>query len=315
MQRESLIFPNRKENIMSTIKAFVKRHPVLTYYGLTFAISWGAIFTLIGSRGIPATKEQFNMVLPVAIVAVLGGPSVAGILLTGLADGRVGFRELLSRLLKWQVGGRWYAVALLAAPLVLAASSIALSQISPGFPPSIFATDDRAPLLLMGIISGVVVGICEELGWTGFALPRLRLRYRILTTGLIMGILWGAWHIASHGVLASGAFSAPLSPALYVVARGLTLLLGPLLAFRVLMVWVYDRTQSLLVAMIMHFSYTASTIILEPLAISGVPLLICDLVLAATVWAVVAAIAVANGGQLLRKPLNSRKIQQKGDTL
>jgi hypothetical protein len=81
------------------------------------------------------------------------------------------------------------------------------------------------------------------------------------------------------------------------------------------MVWVYDRTESLLVAMIMHFSYTASTIILEPLAISGVPLLICDLVLAATVWAVVAAIAVANGGQLLRKPLNSRKIQQKGDTL
>jgi len=273
---------------------------VLTYYTLTFAISWGAIFALIGCKGIPATKEQFNMVLPVAIVVMLGGPSVAGILLTGLADGRAGFRELRSRLLKWQVGSRWYAVALLAAPLVLAASLIALSLISPGFPPSIFATDGKAPLLLMGIISGVMVGICEELGWTGFALPRLRLRYGILTTGLMMGALWGAWHIASHAVLASGTYSAPLSPALYVVVRGLALLLGPLLAFRVLMVWVYDRTGSLLVAMLMHFSWTASTIILEPLAISGVPLLISDLVSAAMVWAVVPAVAVANGGWLER---------------
>src|SRR6266545_2754861 len=179
----------RKEDIMTTITAFIKRHPVLTYYALTFALSWGAIFTVIAFRGIPASKEQMNMVLPVAIVAMLVGPSVAGILLTGLADGRAGFRELRSRLLKWQVGGRWYAVALLATPLVLAASLIALSLISPGFPPSIFATDDKAPLLLMGIIAGVVAGICEELGWTGFALPRLRQRYSILTTGLIMGLL------------------------------------------------------------------------------------------------------------------------------
>jgi membrane protease YdiL (CAAX protease family) len=66
----------------------------------------------------------------------------------------------------------------------------------------------------------------------------------------------------------------------------------------VLMVWAYDRTGSLLVAMLMHFSWTASTMTLEPHAISGVPLLIYDLVSAAMVWAVVAAVAVANGGRL-----------------
>jgi membrane protease YdiL (CAAX protease family) len=101
-------------------------------------------------------------------------------------------------------------------------------------------------------------------------------------------------------VLASGVYSAPLTPAVYVVARGLALMLGPLLAFRVLMVWVYDRTGSLLVAMLMHFSYTACMIIFEPLAIAGVPLLIYDLVSAAAVWVVVAAVAAANGGRLTR---------------
>ncbi len=157
---------------------------------------------------------------------------------------------------------------------------------------------------MMGIVSGLAVGICEELGWTGFATPKLRRRHSILATGIIMGVLWGGWHIASHAVLASEVYSAPLTPALYVAARGLGFLVGQLVAIRVLIVWVYDRTGNLLVAMLMHWSYTAATIILEPVAIAGVPLLIYDLVSAISMWAVVAAVAAASGGRLSRaRPL------------
>lgn len=292
-----------KEDITTTIKAFIKRHSVVTYYALTFAISWGAILWVIVSVGIPATKEQLNNVLPVAIVAMLVGPSAAGILMTGLVDGRAGFRELRSRLLKCRVDARWYIVALLAFPLVLMAEFMTLSLLSPVYLPGIFAAGDRAARLMMGMMAGLVAGIFEELGWMGFAAPRLRRRYSILITGVIVGVLWGAWHIASHVVLASRAYSVPLSPAVYVVARGLGFLVGQLVALRVLMVWVYDRSGgSLLVAMLMHWSYTASTIILEPVAIAGVPVLICDVVGAAMLW-VVAAVAVANRGQLSRRPL------------
>jgi membrane protease YdiL (CAAX protease family) len=280
---------------MALIKSFIKRHPVIAYYFLTFAVSWGAIFTALGSNGIPATKEQFNIVLPVAIFAMLIGPSVAAILLTGIMDGKAGFRDLRARLLKRQVSGRWYAVALLAAPLLIGTSLFVFSMISPGFPPSVFVTRDRVTLLLMGVTSGVIVGICEELGWSGFALPRLRQRYSVLTTGVIMGILWGAWHIASHAVMASGLYSAPLSPTLYIITRGLALMLGPLLAFRVLMVWVYAHTESLLVIMLMHFSYTAFTIILEPFEISGTSVLIFDLVSTVVLWIVIEVIAMRNG--------------------
>jgi membrane protein implicated in regulation of membrane protease activity len=69
------------------------------------------------------------------------------------------------------------------------------------------------------------------------------------------------------------------------------------------MVWVYDHTGSLLVAMLMHASLTASTLILGPLAISGVSLLIYGLVSAAALWAVVAAVVMANRGQFSREPL------------
>ena len=101
---------------------------------------------------------------------------------------------------------------------------------------------------------------------------------------------------------ASGSSSGALSLYLFLPL----ILFSFLPAYRVLMVWVYDRTGgSLLVAMLMHASLTASTLILQPLA-TGVPLLTYDLVLAGALWVFVAAVAVAKGGHLSRQPLRRR---------
>ena len=94
------------------------------------------------------------------------------------------------------MGARWYAVALLTAPLLFTAVSLALSLTSPEFLPSILTTTDKASVLLMGIFAGLMAGIFEELGWTGFAVPTLlRLRYGVLSTGLIVGVPWAVWHL------------------------------------------------------------------------------------------------------------------------
>jgi hypothetical protein len=106
----------RKENIMTTVQAFIKRHPVLTYFALTFAISWGATLLVIGGPGrIPATPEEITRLFPAVYLTTVAGPSLTALLLTGLVGGRTGFRDLASRLLRWRVGVRWYAVALLTA--------------------------------------------------------------------------------------------------------------------------------------------------------------------------------------------------------
>src|SRR5262245_47771173 len=252
---------------MAIITRFVRSRPLLIYYVLTFGISWGAMVWVIVSGGIPTSKEQLSQVLPVAIVAMLVGPSATCLLMTGLVDGRAGFRELGSRLGTWKVSARWYVMALLLVPLTLMVGFVTLSLFSPVYRPGIFASDGKASRLMMGMMAGLAVGICEELGWTGFVTPKLRRRHSVLITGIIVGVLWGAWHIASHVVLASGAYSAPLSPAVYIATRGLSFLTGQLVAIRVLMVWVYDWTGSVVLAMLMHWSYTASTIILEPVAI------------------------------------------------
>jgi CAAX protease family protein len=283
---------------MKTITAFIKRHPVLTFYALAFVLSWGGILIVVGGPGgYPGTPEQVAQLFLFVMLAWLAGPSVASLLVTGLVDGRAGLRELLSRLLKWRVSARWYAVALLTAPLVYVAMSFALSLTSRAFLPNILITSDTAALLLMGLAYGLLGGgFCEELGWTGFAVPRLRQRYGVLTTGLIVGVLWGAYHFSVIYWSSSPSGALPL---VILLAQ----LFAWLPAYRVLMVWVYDRTGSLLVAMLMHAVLTSGMIILTPTAISGAPLLTWLVVLAAVLWGVVAAVGVASGGHLSRQPL------------
>ncbi len=287
---------------MPTIKAFTERHAVLTYFVLTFAISWGG-FTLVvgGPSGFPGNPEEFERLLPFAAWAMVAGPSVSGLLLTGLLSGGAGLRELLSRLLKWRVGVRWYAFALLPGFLLPAAVLFALSLTS-----AIFTTDDKVTLLLSGVVAGVSI-VFEEIGWTGFAVPRLRRRYSILTTGLIVGVLWGAWHFL-QGLWISGTYAGALPPLLFL-PLGILSSIAQLTAYRILLVWVYDRTGSLLVTTLMHASLTISTVIIfRPLA-TGASFLVNTCVLAAAFWVVVAAVTAANRGQLSKKTFNENRRQ------
>jgi membrane protease YdiL (CAAX protease family) len=275
---------------------------VLTYFALAFAISWSGVLLVIGGPGgIPGTSEQTERLFPFVYLAMLVGPSVAGFLLAGAVQGRAGLREFLSRLLRWQVGARWYAVAILAAPLLLAATLFPLSLASPVFLPGILTTSDKASLLLVAIMVGLGAGFFEEMGWTGFAVPGLRLRYGVFATGLIVGLLWGAWHFLVN-LWGIGNSAGAISLALFLPV----VLFSFLPAFRVLMVWVYDRSGSLLVAMLMHVSLTASTLILQPIDVAGMRAVTYDLVLTAAMWILVAAVALASSGQLSRRPFQRR---------
>ena len=263
---------------MSTVKASIKEHALLVYFFLAFAISWGAILVAVGSEGFPVTEDQ----LPVLIVAMLLGPSGAAILAASLSAGKEGVRDLFSRLLRWRVGVRWYAIALLTAPISTVVVLFVLSLFSVGYPAAISSTDDKIGLIIMWIVSGIMVGFFEELGWTGFAVPRMRRGFGVFRTGLVVGLLWGAWHLLVN--LESDTFMGVLPITLL-----LTRLFTWLPAYRILMTWVYDRTESQFVVTLMHVSLVATTGILDPV-LAGEDLVIFLLAKAAVFWALVAAI-------------------------
>lgn len=277
------------ERLAMDTKGFVTRHAVPTYFALTFAISWGgALLAIGGSGGMRGTTPQSDPRFVYALIAMLAGPSVTGILLTSLVSGRRGLREFVSRLVRWRVGAICYA-ALLIPAIVMTATLLALSFTSPAFLPGIFTSDHKASLLVISLVVGASAGIFEELGWTGFAIPMLRRRHGVLATGLIVGIWWSAWHLFPN-IWSSRAASGELAMPVYLAATAAGVFVGYLTAFRVLMVWVYDRTGSLFLAMLMHVSFTASLLILNPLDLSGVHLVAYSFALAAAVWIVVAVI-------------------------
>ena len=297
---------------MPSIRTFVTRHPARAYFALTFAISWGgALLAIGGSGGMRGTTPTSDPRFVYALMAMLAGPSVSSILLTALVSGRTGFREFRSRLLTWRVGANWYAVALLTAPLLMTAMLLALTLTSPTFLPGIIATDNKASMLVVGLAVGLSAGVFEELGWTGFAIPALRRRYGVLATGLIVGVWWSAWHLLPN-VWSSHAASGELAVPVFLAATAFGVFVGYLTAFRVLMVWVYERTKSVFVGMLMHGSFTASLLILNPLDISGVHLQAYSFALAAAVWTVVAAVAIVNRREISRQPLRRRALRESG---
>ena len=279
---------------MSKVPPFITRYAGRAYFALAFSISWAGWVLVLGPGEMPLTIERLMTMGPALYVAMLAGPSVAGLLMTGLISGRAGLRELIVRLTTWRVGWRWYAVALLTAPVLMMAVSLSLSFLSTQFLPAVFLTNDEAPVL-SGLMAGLLVGIFEELGWTGFAIPRMRRRYGVLSTGVLLGVVWGAWHFPMFWE--PNSFSGAL-PFAVLLAR----LFSWLPAYRVLMVWVYDRTGSLLVAMLMHGSLTATQLIFMPPPSSGTTLMISILAWAAVLWIVVATITMGSRWQIAGPP-------------
>ena len=227
--------------------------------------------------------------MPLVLVALFAGPSVAGILMTGLVSGRAGLRELLSRLLRWRVRARWYAAALLPAPFLVTTALLALSLLSPEFIPGL--RHHRRQDCPDAVRYWVGASRGRPLG--GARLDRVRraeaeAAVHRLYDALIVGLLHGAWHFLI-ALWAGGSFSGgQWTPYLLGI---LFFYLGALPAYRVLMVWVYDRTTSLVVAMLMHASLSASTLILQP-PLTGPPFLTWNLTLTAILWVVVAAVAM-----------------------
>jgi uncharacterized protein len=270
-----------EENIMTMAKEFIKTHSLPIYFTLTFVISWGVILLIAGPGGIPEAADQ-AMILG---MAMLLGPSLAGTLLTALTAGREGLGGLLSSAFRWRVGARWYAVALLTAPLATVIVLFVLVPFSPRFLPSILNADEKLSLLFMGLVAGLFVGTFEELGWTGFAVPTMRLRSGMVTTGIVIGLLWGAWHFIMFWERDSCSGALPLA---ILLAR----LFAWLPAYRILLVWVFDHTESLLVVILMHVSLVATLVITEP-PLTGEWLLIFILGKAVVLWFIVAAVTMA----------------------
>lgn len=278
--------------MMNKIRTLVKKYAVLTYFILTFLITWGSIFLMVGSVGFPLSKAQIDAAGPMIYIGMLLGPSLAGLLMIGLVDGKAGFRNLFSRLFKWRVNIKWYLIAIFTVPVLVLTILFLLSLKSSEFLPAILSADNKTSLLITGIVMGLAVAFFEEIGWTGFVVPKLRQKRSVLFTGLLVGLLWGAWHYPPFSP--SGSDAEILPQAVYLAI----LLFSFLPAYRILLTWIYDRTQSMLLVILMHAPLSACQLILIPPTLSGPKMVIYDLIFGASLWILAIIVLVKSKKEL-----------------
>jgi uncharacterized protein len=265
------------------MKASPPVRPVFAYFGLAYAISWGLILGFLASKGFRFTDislgDGFLMFL-----CMLAGPSLSGLMLTWRLDGRGGLAEMAKRARRWRVQPRWLAVAFGTNPIVyLAILSTLAIVVSPAFAPGF------QPI---GLVIGLLAGAAEELGWTGFATPRLLSRWSPLRAGVTLGLVWATWHAFADFTGNSAAMGGQWLPYFFVYW------IVTLTAYRVLMTFVYAHTRSLLVAMFMHASYTGWQFALSP-GTSGDQSSILQALLAMAFVAIAAVVAVRERSRAL----------------
>ena len=290
----------------------MRQHPLVFYFLIAFGLSWAYELLVFGILRLPF---DWMWVLLLTL-----GPTVAAFLMTAIIQGRTGALQLLRRYALWRVGIRWYLLVLLGVPAMLLLPYLiqpgAFSAFRlPGLP---FLLD-----YLIVYLSTLVFGgpLGEEGGWRGFALPRLQQRSGPLVGTLLLGVLWGLWHLPLF----------LLVPGYNGAGTGFVGILIPFVAFvisvigmTVLFTWVFNNTRgSLLLAILLHASINtapAMLLLLFP-SFEGTLLFSLSRLLA---WVVVAVILIAaTRGRLsyqrylqktaLPAPLTDRE-QEQGET-
>ncbi len=252
------------------MRKFIRRNPLAAYFLLTFFVSWSGALLVAAPylvRRSPVPKLAGLMMFP----AMLVGPSLSGIVLSAL-DG--GLRDLFGRMRRASFGP-WYLALFLPPGLVLAVLFLLQTLISPDFTPNAF---------LIGTAFCLPAGFFEEIGWTGYAFPRMRSVLGPLRASIILGLVWSAWHIPVIDYLGTatphGSFWFR-----FLLAFG-----AVMTAMRVIIGWVYVHTESVLIAQLLHAISTGSLVILSPPRAAAGQEAFWYAIYAAALWLVVGAI-------------------------
>jgi uncharacterized protein len=170
----------------------MRKYPLTRFYILAFGISWlGMISIVLSSRGIAPFDSPYFQFLSIFYVV---GPALAAVIVSQVAHGKTGIRDLLKGLIRWRVGLIWYIVAVLSPVVLLTVAQVVTKML--GLTVTIAMPQvNLSPYVIFGFGVSFFANTCEEIGWRGFALPRLQKRYNALLATLIVGTLWGLWHL------------------------------------------------------------------------------------------------------------------------
>lgn len=213
---------------------------LLKFFFLTYIVSW--ILWMAAAAILRAGNPPPSGFLAIGgFLYILGvfAPSLVALALTALAEGRAGTLALLRRTIKWSVDARWYVFAIGYMAAIKLGSALLLRIATGAWPPF-----GQEPVYLMAIAIpfSTPVQAGEEIGWRGYALPRLSARLGLSSASIALGVIWACWHLPFFFI--SGTDKSGQSFPVYLLS---------VTALSVAMAWLYWRTNgSLLLTMLLH---------------------------------------------------------------
>jgi uncharacterized protein len=273
--------------VTSNKQEIIRRYPVVTYFALTFVISWTCALAVAAPhlfRHQPLPQMSGILMFPVMLL----GPSLAGIVLTRIVDGKSGLRVFVSQVFRAGVPLRWYTALLLPPALILTVLLFLERFVSPVYAPNHF---------FMGILFGIPAGFLEEIGWMGYAFPKMRAASSGLASSILLGLLWSFWHLPVINYLGTatphGAYWLQ-----FFLAFSLAMT-----AMRVLIAWLYTNTKSLLLAQLMHVSSTGSLVLFSAARVTAAQEAMWYALYGTVLWIAVGIVVKTFGEGLGRHPV------------
>ena len=255
------------------IKRLIQDRPVGLYFLVAFVIAWLGSFLVAGPKFFRGEVIELVDIVMMGL-AQLAAPILSGILIAFIVDGKRGIGDMFNRMKIWRVG-KWYLTLLIFPVFILIVSLLLFATVSSEF----------VPIFLIGnIMMGISAGFIEETGWMGFAFPKMRSKHGLIRTSIYLGLIHGLWHFPLWFFFKYSDLGGYWY--LYFIA-----FVAFLVALRVIIVWAYSHTNSLLLSQLIHVSSTGFLAVLTPDYIEPVNWVIFYSVYAVFLW-VVALVAI-----------------------
>lgn len=214
----------------------VKKYPIPSFYILAFLISWlGWAPHVAASHGVALFQHP---AFQISLLLAGGGPAIAAAIVASATGGKEGLKALFRPLLRWRVHLVWYGVALLG-PVVLFGGAALVESLWAGKVAGLKAIEPWFAIF-PAFVGNLLINTWEEVGWRGFALPRLQARYNAVLAASTVGLLWGLWHLPLFWTQGHPFYAEPFA------------LIG-IMVQSVLYAWLYNRAKgSLLLVSLFH---------------------------------------------------------------
>jgi membrane protease YdiL (CAAX protease family) len=267
------------------LRSFVGRHQLLAFAALTYAISWAIWWSMaMRSMSIGTTAGS------VLNVVATAGPSIAAVIVAA-ALGRSQLRRMVDGFSRTRFSSRWALIALLL-PQVMIVVALAINVVVFG------AATPVVTIAVIGSLAREFVRVLflggpleEELGWRGFALPRLQARRTAFEAALVLGLMWGLWHIPLYFVPGTGQYETVRDAASPAFAIGAFVVWT--VGLSILFTWLFNETGgSLIVAVLFHASVNLGSFVPAAVGSTGA----ASTLYAVATW-VVAVLVISRWGK------------------